>query len=132
MSEGSVVFDRALGRLQLLERRQQFVAIDHRPVVVLDVGELEVIDADVLGEREDVLDLAGGVAELLEDAGHRLVDDLDHAAADQLLVLDQGQVGLDASGVTVHHEADGAGGGKNGGLCVTHAVLFTVTYCCFP
>ena len=68
---------RALGGLQLLECRQQLVAIDHRPVVVLDVGELEVIDADVLGEREDVLDLADVVPEHRHVEHHRKAVGLD-------------------------------------------------------
>jgi hypothetical protein len=55
-----------------------------------------------------------------------VVDDLDHAAADELLVLDEGEVGLDAGGVAVHHEADGAGGREDGDLRVAVAVLFAV------
>src|SRR5262249_53082305 len=49
-----------------------------------------------------------------------------HAAADQLLVLHQRQVGLDAGGVTVHHEADSAGWRENGDLRVAVAVILTV------
>ncbi len=67
-----------------------------------------------------------GVAELDERAGDGVVDDLDHAAADELLVLDEGEVGLDAGGVAVHHEADGAGGGEDGDLGVAVAVLLAV------
>ncbi len=59
----------------------------------------------------DGVGLLVGIAELEEGAGDGIVHDLDHAAAYQLLVLDQRQVGLDAGGVAVHHEADGAGGG---------------------
>ena len=44
------------------------------------------------------------------------------AAADELLELHQGEVGLDAGGVAVHHEADGAGGRQDGGLRVAPAV----------
>ena len=71
-------------------------------------------------------DLGLGVAELAEGGGDGVVDDLDHAAADELLVLDEGEVGLDAGGVAVHHEADGAGGGEDGDLGVAVAVLFAV------
>ena len=42
------------------------------------------------------------------------------------LVFDEGEVGLDAGGVAVHHEADGAGGGEDGDLGVAVAVLFAV------
>src|SRR5438270_719544 len=68
-----------------------------------------------------------GVAELEEGGGHGLVDDLDHAAADQLLVLDQGEVGLDAGGVAIHHEADGAGGREHSDLRVAVSELLAVS-----
>ena len=63
------------------------------------------------------------VAEAAQGPRHGAVDDLHHAAAHQSLVLDQGDVRLDAGGVTVHHEADGAGGGEDGRLGVAVAVL---------
>src|SRR5690606_11437188 len=56
--------------------------------------------------------------------GDGVVNDLDQTAADQLLVLNQGQLGLDAGGVAVHHEADRAGGCDDGGLRVAVAVAF--------
>ena len=108
---------RALGRLE--------GAIEDGQVVVLDVrrafdgaGRVDVAD--------DGVGLLVGVAELEERGGHGVVHDLDHAAADQLLVLHQRQVGLDAGGVAVHHEADGAGGRKHGDLAVAVAVLLAV------
>ena len=52
-----------------------------------------------------------------------VVHDLDHAAADQLLVLHQRQIGLDAGGVAIHHEADGAGGREHGDLRILVAVF---------
>ncbi len=61
------------------------------------------------------------VAELDQRLRHGVVDDLDHAAADQLLVLHQRQIRLDAGGVAIHHEADGAGGREHGGLRVAEA-----------
>ncbi len=75
---------------------------------------------------DDGVHLGVGVAELDERAGDGVVDDLDHAAADELLVLDEGEIGLDAGGVAVHHEADGAGGGEDGDLGVAVAVLLAV------
>src|SRR3990172_1666875 len=48
------------------------------------------------------------VSESAQGAGGRVVDDLHQAAADQGLVLDQGDVRLDPRGVAVHHEPDGA------------------------
>ena len=65
----------------------------------------------------------GVVAEALEGRGDGLIDDLQHAAADELLVLDQRDVGLDAGGVAIHHEGDGAGGREDGDLGVAVAVL---------
>ena len=63
------------------------------------------------------------VAELAQGLGHGLVDDLQEAAADQLLVLDEGDVRLHAGGVAIHHEGDRAGGGEHGDLAVAQAVL---------
>ena len=70
----------------------------------------------------DVLGLLGAVAQLGQGAGHRLVDDRHRAAADQLLRLDQSEVGLDAGGVAVHQQADGPGRRQHRGLRVAHAV----------
>ncbi len=56
-------------------------------------------------------------------AGHRLVDDLEVAAAGELLELHEREVGLDAGGVAVHQEPDGAGGREHGRLRVAVAVL---------
>ena len=53
---------------------------------------------------------------------HGLVDDLEHPAASELLVLHQGDVGLDAGGVAVHQKADRAGRGEDGRLSVAVAV----------
>ena len=63
------------------------------------------------------------VAEAAQRTRDRLVDDRHGAAADQLLHLDQAEVGLDAGGVAVHHQADGAGGRQHRGLGVAHAEL---------
>ena len=71
---------------------------------------------------DDGVGLVAGVAELEERGGHGVVHDLDHAAADQLLVLHEREIGLDAGGVAVHHEADGAGGSEHGDLRVAIAV----------
>ena len=75
---------------------------------------------DVLDDRLDLLLL---VAQLAERPRHGLVDDLHRAAADELLELHEREVGLDAGGVGVHHEGDGAGGREHAGLRVAVAVL---------
>ena len=66
---------------------------------------------------------AGVVAEFLQRAGNGLVDDLEHAAAGEELVLHQRDVGLDAGRVAIHEEADRAGGREDGDLRVAVAVL---------
>ena len=66
------------------------------------------------------------VAEPTELARHRLVDDGHRTAADQLLGLDQTEVGVDAGGVGVEHEADGAGRREHRGLRVAYAVTVGV------
>src|SRR3954468_6148284 len=58
------------------------------------------------------------VAELSQCRRNRVVDDLDCSAADELLVLDESQVGFDTSRVAVHHESDRTRGSQNRGLSV--------------
>ncbi len=78
-----------------------------------------VDDVALLGdELHDRLDGLPGVAEVLQRPRDRLVDDLHRPTADQLLELDQREVGLDARRVAVHHEADGASGREHRGLRV--------------
>ena len=67
-----------------------------------------------------------------ESGRHRAVDDPDRAAADQVLVLDQRDVGLDPGGVAVHHEGDGPGRREHGGLRVAEAVGFSDGYRLVP
>ncbi len=88
-----------------------------------------MVDARRIGERrpadgvgDHVVDLPLDVAERPERVGHGAVDDLEIAAAGELLELDQGEVGLDAGGVAVHDEADGAGRGDDGDLRVAITV----------
>ena len=98
----------------------------HRGVedlVVLGLEARGVDDVAVLGDvGDDRLDRLGLVAHLAQRARDGLVDDLHRAAADELLELHQREVGLDAGGVAVHHEADGAGGREHRGLRVAEAV----------
>ena len=71
----------------------------------------------------DLGDLGLAVAERAQRIGHGPVDDLEVAAAGELLELHEREVGLDAGGVAIHHEADRAGGRDDGGLRVAVAVL---------
>ena len=70
----------------------------------------------------DLGDLGFAVAERAQRIGHGPVDDLEVAAAGELLELHEREVGLDAGGVAIHHEADRAGGRDDGGLRVAVAV----------
>ena len=71
---------------------------------------------------DDRVHLGGRVSELAQGGRHGLVDDLEEALAHELLVLDEGDVRLDAGGVAIHHERDGSGGGEQRGLRVADAV----------
>ena len=62
------------------------------------------------------------VAQRFKGRRHRAVDDLEVAAAGELLELHQREVRLDARGVAVHDQTDGAGGRDHGGLRVAVAV----------
>ena len=92
-------------------------------------GERLVVDLGRADQRaaadrvaHDVVDLLGRVAERGERRRHHAVDDLEVAAARQLLELDQREVGLDAGGVAVHDQADRAGRRDHRGLGVAIAV----------
>ena len=63
--------------------------------------------AGALGVGLDRGDLLFGIAELVQRGVDRLIDDLEVAAAGELLELHQREVGLDAGRVAVHHQADG-------------------------
>ncbi len=67
---------------------------------------------------------SAAVAEVDQGRAERLVGDLEISAAGELLEFDQGEIGFDAGGVAIHQQADGAGGGDDGGLGVAIAVLF--------
>ena len=64
----------------------------------------------------DVVDLLSVVTQATKCARNGLVDDAHGAATDHLLELHQAEVWLNTCGVTVHHEANGSGRSKNGGL----------------
>src|SRR5260370_38498806 len=65
------------------------------------------------------------ITQLHQRGRNGVVDDLDDAAADQLLVLHARQVGLAARRVAIHHETDGAGRSEYGNLRILVAELFT-------
>jgi hypothetical protein len=63
----------------------------------------------------------GVVAQATQRFGHGLVDDLEQAAADQLLVFHKRDVRLDARCVTVHHKGNRAGYGVS--VCKTRIAV---------
>ena len=97
-------------------------AVKHRQVLFLQMRR-GFDGAGAVNVVNDVADLIGLVTQALQGHGDGVVDDLDDAAAHQPLVFHQGEVGLDAGGVAVHHESDGAGGSNDGGLGVAVAEL---------
>ena len=93
--------------------------------------KVETLIAGRIGERAvadgiglDLGDIAFAVAERAQRLGHGAVDDLPVAAAGELLEFHQREIRLDAGGVAIHHEADGAGRRHHGGLRVAVAVEF--------
>ena len=73
--------------------------------------------------RHDLVHLHGRVAEGVEGGAQALVGDLEVTAARELLELGEREVRLDAGGVAVHQQADGARGGDHRDLGVAEAVL---------
>jgi hypothetical protein len=119
--EGELHVEGALERvLELLQLRLAEALGAQR--LMADGGRaLERAVADRVAD--DRVDLALGVAERLERLGHHAVDDLEVAAAGQLLELHQREVGLDAGRVAIHDQADRAGRRDHGGLRVAVAVV---------
>ena len=74
-------------------------------------------------ESLDLGDLVGAIAQHPQGLGHRVVDDLEIAAARELLELHQREVRLDASGVAIHHKTNRARGGDDGDLRIAIAML---------
>ena len=104
----------AVGRLER--------AVEDRQVLRLEVRR--ALDGLVLGQvGEDLVDLFRAVAELAQGGRDGLVDDLEEALADELLVLDERDVRLDPGRIAIHHERDRAGRRQDGDLGVAVAEL---------
>ena len=76
------------------------------------------------GIGDDLGDVAFAIAEHAQRLGHGAVDDLEIAAAGELLEFHQRKVWLDAGGVAIHHQADGAGRCDDARLRIAIAVRF--------
>ena len=100
-------------RLEGTVKDRQVLLLDFRTaldgVVLVDVGEY-------------ILNRGLVVSQFPQSQWHGLVDNFQHAATGELLVLHQGDVGLDAGCVTVHQEADGPGWGQYRRLGVPEAI----------
>src|SRR5262249_4584599 len=81
---------------------------------------------------DDVLDLAGGVAQHPQRFRNGAIDNLEIAAAGELFELDQREIRLNAGGVAIHYEADGAGRRDHRDLRIAKAVLLAERKCAFP
>ena len=79
-------------------------------LVLVDVGD-------------DLVDLVGRIAQSRQGPRHGVIDDRHRPAPDQLLDLGQPQIGLDARGVTIHHESNSSGRGQHTGLRISHPEL---------
>ncbi len=119
--------DEGLGRahhLQVSHVRDGSLAdrhIEHRQVLVGETRRAD--DRPVLIHvGEDLLDLLVVVPERVERQRYGPVDDRHLSAADELLELDQREVGFNACGVTIHQKADSSGGGNDHGLCIAIAI----------
>src|SRR5271169_1873785 len=79
-------------------------AVEDREVFVFNMRRA-FDGAGGVNVADDRVSLIVAIAELEQRGGDGVVNDLNHPAADQLLVLDQSEIRLDSSSVAVHHEA---------------------------
>ncbi|OPZ97138.1 MAG: hypothetical protein BWY71_01713 [Planctomycetes bacterium ADurb.Bin412] len=80
----------------------------------------------------DFANLIFRIAQLFQGHPHGLIDDLEHTAAGQQFIFDQGDIRFDAGGIAVHHETDGPGWGQHGYLAIAIAVQLAHLQCCVP
>ena len=73
--------------------------------------------------RDDRFHLLRRIAQLDERLRNGVIHNLDNAAAYQLLVLHERQIGLNAGRIAIHHETDGSGGSKHCHLSIAEPVL---------
>ncbi len=67
-----------------------------------------------------------GIAQPIQSSGDRIVDNFQDATAHKLLVLDEGNIGLDPRRVTIHHECDGTCRGQHRYLRISIAMALTL------
>src|SRR6267142_3067252 len=88
--------------LRRLER-----AIKHRKMIVLNMRR-PFDRASSVDVADDGVGLVVRVSQLKQRRRHRLIDDLNHPSANELLVLNQREVRLNTRSIALHHEADGS------------------------
>ena len=96
--------------------------VEDRQMLVLDVRCAfdRVLFVDVL---LDVLDLLRGVTQIEQSEWNRAIDDLEHTAASELLVLHKRDIWFDTGGIAVHHKADRSGRCQHGRLGISESIL---------
>ena len=108
-------------RLDLVDQLlRQTLGLERRVVDARRMRERRAAD----GVSDNVGDLLLVIAKRAQSLGHGAVDDLEIAAAGELLELDQREVGLDAGRVAIHHKADRAGRRDDRDLRVAEPMLF--------
>ncbi len=108
---------RALRRLERTIEDGEMIVL-HMRRAFDSAGRVDIAD--------DSIRLIVIVTELKQRRRHRLINNLNHPSAHELLVLNQRQIRLHAGCIAVHHETDGAGGGQDCDLAVSVAVFFAV------
>ena len=73
----------------------------------------------------NIFDLAVIIAQIGQRFGDNTVDNLEIAAARQFLELDDSKIRLNAGGVTIHDQTNGAGWRNHGCLGITVTMGFT-------
>src|SRR5450631_1860248 len=77
-------------------------------------------------------DLWSRVSQRAKAFRHGAVDDLEIAAAREFLEFDESEIRLDAGGIAIHHEADGAGRRDDAHLRVAIAMTLAERHRAIP
>ena len=74
----------------------------------------------------NILNLRAGVSKTLKRLLHRLVDNFKIAPTSKFFEFDNGKLRLNAGGIAIHYQPDGAGGSNNAHLGISEAILFSL------
>src|SRR5438105_12440134 len=78
--------------------------IKNRQMIVLNM-RCPIDSAGSVDVRNDRIRLLMRVTKFEQCAGHSVVDDLDHPSTNELLILNQSQIRLNARSIAIHHES---------------------------